>query len=445
MVLGVCRRVLRNDTDADDAFQATFVVLVRKAASIRPRARLANWLYGVAHKTALKAKAMNARRRTKERTAGAVATQRAPDNTWASLLDVLDEELTALPEIYRTAIVLCDLEGLSYRDAADRLSCPQGTLSGRLTRARVLLARRLARHGLTLSAGALTSLLAGRAAAAIAPSLLTTTLRAGTLLAAGDTLPADVVSAKVIAIAEGVMKMMLLSKLRIVSGALLFLSMAIVAGWLHAGAAAPAPVPKTGAAAQETTSQEAEFVFLSRAGNGKSVSVVVAGTSAPVLNLHVTNDLRVLVAGRSVGLGHLKPGARVLLRMDATNQAVREIRPLTDARPMEVVASNAKSEDLQAPTIAEILRQLPPVARTVPYICETFRGDIDYTIERVRHKIDPVRFFPGVGQARLHHCQWKCTAYFTETVESQFPFAFRTGRRRVEVVYIDREYLVPSK
>src|SRR5262249_44050161 len=130
MVLGVCRRVLGNAADAEDAFQATFMVLVRKATSIVPRTRVGSWLHGVAHKTALMAQAMSRARRAKEREAAAARGRNAADDTAEPLLEVLDGELNALPEIYRAAVVLCDLEGLSYREAAARLRCPQGTLSG---------------------------------------------------------------------------------------------------------------------------------------------------------------------------------------------------------------------------------------------------------------------------------------------------------------------------
>jgi RNA polymerase sigma-70 factor (ECF subfamily) len=176
MVLGVCRRAVRNEADAEDAFQATFLVFVLKAQSIRPRANVGNWLYGVAHNTALKARAMNLRRRHKEREAGE-AGHTTPDETWSPLLELLDEELSALPARYRTPIVLCDLEGLPYRVAAARLGCPRGTLSGRLTRGRALLARRIARHGLPLPAGALAAAFARHAAAAVPPTLLWTALR----------------------------------------------------------------------------------------------------------------------------------------------------------------------------------------------------------------------------------------------------------------------------
>src|SRR5262249_30222743 len=127
MVLGVCRRVLRNEDDAEDAFQATFLVLLRKAASILPRAMVGNWLYGVAHTTALKARALNTTRLAKEREAAARAKPEGTTEPREQLLVRLDQELNVLPAIYRAAIVLCDLEGKSIQEAAQHLGCPPGT------------------------------------------------------------------------------------------------------------------------------------------------------------------------------------------------------------------------------------------------------------------------------------------------------------------------------
>src|SRR5262249_34190816 len=107
MVLGVCRRILRHEADADDAFQATFLVLVRKAGSLRARGLVGNWLYGVAHNTALKAKAMNRTRRQKEREAGTVAKREAVEEVWVQVQALLDAELSRLPDRYRVPIVLC--------------------------------------------------------------------------------------------------------------------------------------------------------------------------------------------------------------------------------------------------------------------------------------------------------------------------------------------------
>src|SRR5262245_12293223 len=149
MVWRVCRRVLRNYHDAEDAFQATFLVLVRKAASIVPRKMVANWLYGVAHQTALKARATAARRRGRERQMADLPEPAGTEQKlWRDLQTLLDEELSRLPDKYRAVIVLCDLEGKTRKDAARQLGCPEGTVAGQLARARAMLAKRLARHGL---------------------------------------------------------------------------------------------------------------------------------------------------------------------------------------------------------------------------------------------------------------------------------------------------------
>ena len=93
------------------------------------------------------------------------------------------------------------------------------------------------------------------------------------------------------------------------------------------------------------------------------------------------------------------------------------------------------------PDRAEILRAMPRVVRGVPYIYEEFRDDIEFTIEKLVDHIDPPRFFPLIGPAQLHHCHWKCTIYYTETLESSWPFPFQVKRRRAEVVYIDKDHL----
>jgi hypothetical protein len=94
-----------------------------------------------------------------------------------------------------------------------------------------------------------------------------------------------------------------------------------------------------------------------------------------------------------------------------------------------------------APSEAEVLRAMPHVKRGVPYFCEEFRDKIEVTSERMVDKIDPVRFFPVVGPAQLHHCHWKCIIYYTETIESGYPFPFKTVKPRDEVIYIDKDHL----
>src|SRR5262245_49653916 len=162
MVLGVCQRVVGRLQDAEDALQATFLVLARKANSIRPREKLPSWLYGVALRTALAARRQLARRNAKERQVTAMPQPTiAADFDHGELHAVLDEELSRLPEKYRDAIVLCELDGYSRSEAAAKLRIVEGTLSSRLAMARKLLARRLARRGVALAAGSLAMPLAG--------------------------------------------------------------------------------------------------------------------------------------------------------------------------------------------------------------------------------------------------------------------------------------------
>jgi RNA polymerase sigma factor (sigma-70 family) len=222
MVLSVCRRVLRNVHDAEDAFQATFLVLVRKAASVVPRRLVGNWLYGVAYRTALKAKSTNARRRVKEGQVAAMPGQSVLENPiWHDLQPLLDRELSRLPETSRTLVVLCDLEGKSRREAARQLGLAEGTVSSRLARARTLLARRLGGRGVALTGATLTALLARNAASACVPApLLLKTIQAAVGVAAGQA-ATGVVSAKVAALMEGVLQSMFLAKLKIVGVLLL--------------------------------------------------------------------------------------------------------------------------------------------------------------------------------------------------------------------------------
>src|SRR5262245_30895137 len=179
MVWGVCRRLLRNVHDAEDAFQAAFIVFVRKAASIKRRHLLGNWLYGTAYRAALEARAA-ARRHAREKQVNQMPQPAAPPppDVRDDVRGLLDGELSRLPERYRVAIVLCDLEGHTRRQAARQLKVPEGTLSGRLTTARRLLAQRLRRRGLTLSGGALAATLAPQATACVPAALLTSTLNA---------------------------------------------------------------------------------------------------------------------------------------------------------------------------------------------------------------------------------------------------------------------------
>jgi RNA polymerase sigma factor (sigma-70 family) len=194
LVYRVCRRTLGDASDAEDAFQATFLVLVKKGGTLRNPAHLASWLYGVAYRTSLKAKARAAQRSESERRACNMPTDsQLSDMTYRDMCSVLDEEISKLPEKYAAPLVLCYLEGKTNAEAAQQLGWPEGSMSRRLARARELLRSRLTQRGLTLSA-LLTAALVSRSAVASVPLLLAqSTAQAAKLVAEGVEV-ADVVS-----------------------------------------------------------------------------------------------------------------------------------------------------------------------------------------------------------------------------------------------------------
>ena len=213
MVLGVCRRMLADSHDVDDAFQATFLVLVKKAGSIRDRELVGPWLHGVATRTARRARASSALRAARERVA-VVPEAREDDagleSQWPELRALIDEEIGRLPEHHRRPVVLCDVEGLSREEAAERLGWTLNMVRGRLERARDRLRGRLARRGLAPS-GAWMVLMG--APPTPSPALLAATSRAALGFAAGR-LGTGLASASAVALSRGVLRMMMLSKLK---------------------------------------------------------------------------------------------------------------------------------------------------------------------------------------------------------------------------------------
>jgi RNA polymerase sigma factor (sigma-70 family) len=230
MVLRVCRRVLQHEQDAEDAFQATFLVLARHPESIRRREALASWLYGVAYRTAMKAKRGTARRRSQEARLRDRTPATAPSQTWDDVQVVLDEEIQRLPELFREAFVLCVLHGKTVPAAAADLGIKEGTLSWRLARARQRLRQRLGRRGIQLSAVvAALSLLPGAGEAAVPAALACSTIRFGLLVAAGGP-AAGVIPSHIAALAAGVTRAMFLTNTKIATAVLLAISVLTSAG-----------------------------------------------------------------------------------------------------------------------------------------------------------------------------------------------------------------------
>lgn len=222
LVLAVCRRVLANDADAEDAFQATFLVLARHARSIRRPEALASWLHGVAHRTALHARADSARRREREsQTPTASPSDPADDAARRDLRHVLDGELSRLPERYRVPLVLCYLEGRTQEEAARQLGCPRQTIATRLTRGCDRLRGRLARRGVTLSvAGLASALTEASGAAGVRLALLEAVKTAAAGMAAGEAV-VGVVSPRVLALTRAVQRSLSMKKLKVMFALLL--------------------------------------------------------------------------------------------------------------------------------------------------------------------------------------------------------------------------------
>jgi RNA polymerase sigma factor (sigma-70 family) len=351
MVWGVCRRTLTNDADAEDAFQATFLVLVRKAASLARRAAVANWLYGVARRTALKAKAMNLSRRAKERAAGAIPRPAAEEEIWQELLPRLDDELSRLPDRYRTAIVLCDLEGMTVRDAAGRLRCPQGTVASRLARGRALLARRLARRGPALSGAVLAAAFTRGAASAgmPPPRVVAFTTRAAKLAAAGQT--AGALSAGVAALTEGVLKTMLLTKLRLTTVIVLALAVlgtgaGLFLGYGQAGEKATGPQPPV---RQTQAAQAAQKPTPAAGAKALEQALEAAGT---VKDLEQKARALLAVAEVQIQAGERKAALRTLGEAAEAARAIPEgdLNIVRTKRNVlaQVAGAQAEAGDLEA-------------------------------------------------------------------------------------------------
>lgn len=231
MVFAVCRRLLRDVNDVEDAFQATFLLLLRKAACLRRPELLGPWLHGVAYRIALKARTLAGKRHKRERPMVEVPALDADDYLWRDLRPILDEAIGQLPPKYRAPFVLCHLEGMTNAQAAHRLGCPPGTIATRLSRARARLRVRLARQGVALSAAALGVALEKSAEAAGAPlSMVQSAVRmvseSGTCTATG----AGAISSHVAALTEGVGKAMFMEKVKVIG-----LATALAIGTVGAG------------------------------------------------------------------------------------------------------------------------------------------------------------------------------------------------------------------
>ncbi len=228
MVGAVCRRVLGHEQDAEDAFQATFLILAQNAARLRKKTALASFLHGTAYRIALHAKRTAARRRKHE---GRVLARPSLDPTdelsWREVRALVDEEVARLPEKYRSVFILCCLESVSQAEAGQRLGIKEGTLASRLSRARERLGQRLARRGVDLTAVLAAMALSAQSASALSPMLIPSTIKAALATAAGEQL-ASVASASVAEMVKNATAAMMMSKAKLAT--LLLLTATVLTG-----------------------------------------------------------------------------------------------------------------------------------------------------------------------------------------------------------------------
>jgi RNA polymerase sigma factor (sigma-70 family) len=335
MVLGICRRVLGHDQDAEDAFQATFLVLARRGATIRKPDSLASWLHGVAYRLALKARAEAARRQAQQKEVRAMSpTDLLSEVLRRELRGLIDEELTHLPEKYRAPLILCYLDSQTLTGAAHRLGWTKGTVAGRLARGRDLLRKRLARRGLTMSNGLMPPLLLeGAAPAAVPAGLLAGTAKAALRFAASQSAAGGVVSTSVVRLAEAGIRALVLTKLKVATAVLLvFAVVGLGAGSLillgpaanptdsalesqPKTATADAPDPKPDREGQARTDRHGDALppgALQRLGTARFRE------KEEMVGIAFSPDGKVLVSGRPEGL--------IRLWDPATGKAVGQIK-----------------------------------------------------------------------------------------------------------------------
>jgi RNA polymerase sigma factor (sigma-70 family) len=267
MVWGVCSRMLRSHQDAEDAFQATFLILVQKAGALPDREMVGNWLYGVAHQTAVKMRALAAKRGVRERQVAVIPEPASAEQyVWNDLEPILDEELARLPEKYRVLIVLCQLEGKTLKEVARQLAIPQGTVASRLATARAMLAKRLSRRGVVLSGALLGAVVSSHASSACLPrAVVASTIKIATLIAGGQGVK-GVVTPTVSALITGVTKAMFTSKIKSALALALLVGLALGLGGPRVGQFSGPPA----------VAQQPQRAALRRTA-GSSVHLVLAG------------------------------------------------------------------------------------------------------------------------------------------------------------------------
>jgi RNA polymerase sigma factor (sigma-70 family) len=407
MVFSVCRRLVPNLHDAEDVFQATFLLLARRAGSIARGRSLAAWLYKVAHRTALRARA-----RSRKYGASAFPVTDIPARAdregpvWRELRPLLDEAIQRLPERYRTPIILCYLEGNSYREAAASIGCPVSTLSTRLMRARELLRRHLCRRGITLPATVVAAVLAEQTlAAAPAAGLVEASVNAATSLALGHG-GANLIPQSVAALADEAGTAALGAKAK--AAILLLLTVGVIAGGvvaayratghpeapkpaLSASRALPPPTGPTSSAARPAAAATVIVRGRVLGPDGRPVAHAKLYRPGPAQNAFVwsTRDLVFCGDTDKTGAFHAEVPQRIkesgdafCLLAAASGFGVDWADPFRDGGPSELTLRLVKDQPIRGRLLTTEGKPVAGVRLSVRSVRTTFEENLDEPLER---------------------------------------------------------------
>jgi RNA polymerase sigma factor (sigma-70 family) len=352
LVTGVCRRILSSIADADDAFQATFMVLARRASSLTWNESIAGWLHETARRTALRLRASTARRRRAEDEAAAAHRDRRGASSGdgpvhqasvRELASIIDTELARLPTRFREVILLNQVEGLSRDEAAQRLGISVAAVKDRLERGRQQLSSRLARRGINVSAAAAAAwLVPGAAKAATLSTLALSTTEAATSFAAGGVASAPATVAAAASLAQGVLKMLGLEKLKLFVIALVTV---LTAGSIAYGVLRDDPQ-------RFEKGLRGDVVALTNGSAGRTVTVKLEDFDT-LLNLDISKDAKVSIAYETGKLEDLKEGQYVSLRLGPDHRVVNEIHIRGEQKEVVVTAVDPAGKITATPADAE--------------------------------------------------------------------------------------------
>jgi RNA polymerase sigma factor (sigma-70 family) len=400
LVRGVCRRFLFDAASADDAFQATFLILVAKAGNLRCPS-LAGWLHRVAWRVCLRMKRQSYRQNRREQRSARREAILDRGGEQSELRQILDQEVASLPDVYREAFVLCQQDERTCEEAARELGCAIGTVHSRLSRAKERLRSRLVKRGVV-------------PAVALVSGVVNAEIVNKTAHSAIEFLNGTGLSLPVYTLAKGVLKSMFLSKLKL--AALGIVALVAIGSGL---ASFDRPTLNAGPHEQRNPAEPSREELQRE-------------------NARLRDQVERLKAARKSedAKTNATPIVTILDRMPNEKEVAKAITLPKNATPIVTILDRMPNEK-------EVLKAI-----TLPK-ADTPVDDVKIVFERIIDKIDEqARVYPLVGLARIHHLRWKCTVHYAElnSVETPtFPFPLTVRKPKVQVVYIDKDSLIVAK